>query len=118
MDHFYNRLSICYNNAILTKDITHKETILNRVLKLLKYFRIDSSLFNYLHTTDPKSFNDYLITIKKPYLILLTYDLDAIGQSINIPSDAYISYYDNAYHITYLDEIESHLSSRSGNEWY
>lgn len=112
MEYFLNRLDICYNNVLLSKKIEQKELILNRVLGLLQYCRMSLDLINFLHESSD-NFIEFINSINKPSLILMTYDLEMIGKSIGLPNNLFIAYYNNLFHIDY--KVLSPLSSHSDN---
>lgn len=114
MEYFLNRLELCYYNILLTDRIEQKLTTLNKTCTLLKYFRITMDMFNYLYTLDSELFMNFINNCKKSSLILLTYDLQAIGKSINIPENTYLTY-NGSFHIEYVPTDISSDSSHS--EW-
>jgi hypothetical protein len=101
MNAILNKLEISYYNIIFTKKIDQKENILNKTLSLLKYYKILLDFINYIYLINPILFQDYLNKINKPSLVLLTYDLDSIGNSIGLPEDMCLSFYNNAFHVEY-----------------
>ncbi len=116
MEYFLNRLDICYYNAIITKKIEQKESILNKVLYLIQYCKMCVDLINFLHTTST-DFIDFINHIDKPSLVLMTYDLELIGKSINLPDNLYINYHNNTFIIE--SRVTSPLSIHSDDsEWY
>lgn len=115
MEHFLNRLDIFYYNLILTNDINKKELILNKILLLLQHFRITMDMFNFLHKAYPQIFIDFINQCGKPSLILMVYDLNAIGKAIGIPDNTYICTTYNSFRIEYNNVTES-IDSSDG-EW-
>lgn len=117
MEIFLNRLDICFNNAILTKDIKQKEVVLNRVLLLLRYFKLTMDLFDSLYKINSESYMKFINSCK-PSLILMSYDLISIGKAINIPDNMYITYTNNSFYIEYTPTSPKSESSDSlHSEW-
>lgn len=116
MEIFLNRLEILFCNAVLSKKVDQKEIILNKVLNLLKFYRIITDLMNYLYSYNPELFQEFLIKFNKPSLILLTYDLNAIGKAIVLPEDRYLTFYNNSFRIEYKPTSPTSQSSNY-SEW-
>lgn len=117
MEIFLNRLDICFNNALLTEKKELKESSLNKVLILLRYCRMTVDLINYLYSINKNTFIDFIYQCDKPSLILLTYDLEAIGKAIEIPDNTYIAFYNNSFHIEYIPNSPKSDSSSINDEW-
>lgn len=101
MDHLLNRLEISFCNLTLTKNIDQKEAILNKALVLIRYYRIVTDLMHYLYSINPELFQEFITKFNKPSLILLTYDLEAIGKAIGLSNDNYIVFRNNTFHVEY-----------------
>lgn len=118
MENFLNRLDVCFYNALLTNKIDQKEKIINKVFTLIKYCRMTTDLINYLYTFNNDTFSQFIKTCEKPSLILLTYDLEAIGNAINIPSTMYLLFRNNSFYIDYKPISPNSNSSNSiHSEW-
>lgn len=101
MEYLINRLDICYNNLLLTKRSEQKEKILNKILLILRYCKIATDLVNYLYLIDKDNFYKFMKVFDKQCLILMIYDLQAIGEAINIPDGTTLEFYNNSFHIDY-----------------
>lgn len=118
MEIFLNRLDICFNNAVLTKKVDQKEKILNKVLMLIRYSKMTTDLINHLYIENPEMFLGFINNLKKPSLVLLTYDLEAIGKAIHIPDEMYIVINNNTFHLDFKPTSPNSDSSTSiHSEW-
>jgi len=118
MNQLLNRLEIMLCNLILTKNINHKELILNKTLSSIKFYKILTDLMQFLYLFDPELFNEFIVKFDKPSLILLTNDLTAISKAIGLSDDYYILYNNNTFHVEYkLSSPKSDTSHSIHSEW-
>lgn len=117
MDIFLNRLEMIYYNTLITKRIEKKEILLNQLIILVKYNRQFTDIINYIYSLDKDLFNEYINKINKPYLILLTYDLQGIADSINLSNDTFISIENNSFHVNFKPLSPCSDSSSLHSEW-
>lgn len=92
MESLLNRLNLCFTNINLTTNTSQKIKILNKTLFIIKHYKPLMDILDYIHRLNPILFNEYIKNIGHPCLILMTYDLDAIGMFINLPFNSYIRY--------------------------
>ena len=116
MNQILNRLDISFHNLTLTQNNIKKEEILNKVYNMMKCYRFLTDFINHLYMCNSKVFQEFLININKPSLILLIYDLQTIGSSINLSTDTYLTFYNNLFHIEYKPNSPKSNSSIH-SEW-
>lgn len=114
MECFLNRLDIYFYNIVLAKTLDDKSKSFNKLINLLKYCKMTLDFVDYVYSRDKTLLTNIIDTLNKPSLIMLSYDLDAIGKAIGIPENSKIVYYTGSFHIEYSSPT---LSSTSSCEW-
>ena len=114
MRNFLNRLDIYYYNIVISKSLDQKAKALNKVINMLRYCRMTLDFVDYFYSHDHELLLNIINVLNKPSLILLTYDLEAIGKAIGIPDGSIIVGYNDLFHIEYLSPTQS---THSSCEW-
>jgi hypothetical protein len=109
MNSFFDRLEICYYNLLLTKDNVIREKVLNIILIMISYYPI--FIIDVVYNLNKKMFIDMINNCNKPYLLFLTYDLEAISELLSFK----IAYYNKQFYIT-TDDDETENKNDEDNE--
>lgn len=118
MEAFLNRLEISYCNINLCKNVNKKEVLLNKVLAMIKYYRLLMDFITYLHIFNPEDLQEFITKLNKPSLILLSYDLNAIGKAVKLSDDFLLTFHNNAFHVEYKPISPTSDSTHSlHSEW-
>lgn len=98
----------------MARSIDQKTSLLNKVMNVLRYCRMTMDFVEFIHSREPYSFEDIMKKLDKPSLVLLTYDLSAIGDAIKIPEGTFISNQNGSFFIEYTSPV---CSSASSDKW-
>lgn len=116
MNRLVTTLKLCYFNLRNTRDIKKKEHILNYLNDILLPLKPVLSMFTYLFYLD-KCFSAYLEYHKLEHLQLLTYNLLALHNIINLSKFYKIKYENKRFEIVFNDDnIEEIIEEENEEE--